>query len=182
LNSCSPKLSITKIEKRINANYTAFHEGNVEFMLKNKPKKGLKEYGESRYRKMLLDVFNGKRKNPPHFSDIGDLKIQDRNKCNRTYFYKVKYLIDKTQHTPYLDSIALKLNYKEYGKENVNFLPKVKILQIREKKKQILLFDKGKKWILLEYNSNMKNLNRYYGEGFSKCIKSKVESSEYLPY
>lgn len=55
------------------------------------------------------------------FSDVGDLRIQDINKCNSTHFYNVKHIIDKTQMTPYLDSIALELNYKSYGKENVNF-------------------------------------------------------------
>jgi len=182
LTSCAPKLTFTEIEEKINASYTAFHEGDVEYMLKNQPKQALKEYGENGYRKNLLKVFNGKRTNIPQFNDIGELRIQDRNKCNSTYFYKVKYLVDKAEFTPYLDSTALELNYKEYGKENVNFLSNAKILQTRLKKEEILIFDKGRKWILLDYDSNMEYLNRYYGDGFSECIKSKVDSSNYLPY
>jgi hypothetical protein len=182
LTSCAPKLTYTEIEEKINARYTAFHEGDIEYMLENLPKKGLQEYGEDGYRKKLLKVFNGKRKNIPQFNEIGDLRIQEINKCNSTYFYKVKYLVDKAEYTPYLDSTALELNYKEYGKDNVNFLSNAKILQTRLKEEEILIFDKGKKWILLDYDSNMEYLDRYYGDGFSECIKVKVDSSNYLPY
>jgi len=182
LTSCAPKLTFTEIEEKINASYTAFHEGDVEYMLKNQPKQALKEYGENGYRKKLLKVFNGKRKNIPQFNDIGEVRIQDRNKCNSTYFYKVKYLVDKTQYTPYLDSTALELNYKNYGKENVFFHSNSKFLKVREKKERILIFDKDRKWKLYEYYSNMEYYNRFYGEGFSDCIKSKVDNSDYLPY
>jgi hypothetical protein len=175
-------LTFTEIEEKINASYTAHFEGDIEYMIQNNPKQAVKEYGEDGLRKNLLKVFNGKRTNIPRFNDIGELRIQDRNKCNSTYFYKVKYLVDKTQYTPYLDSTALELNYKDYGKENVFFNSNSKFLQIREKKERVLILDKGRNWILLDYDSNMQYLDRYYGDGFSECIKVKVGSSNYLPY
>ena len=181
LSGCATKLTFTEIKDKINASYTAHFEGDVEYMIKHTPKKYVEEYGENGLRKKLLKIFNDKRENPPYYNDIGDLKIQDRNKCNSTIFYKVKYLLDKSEFTPYLDSTALELNYKEYGKENVSFLPNVKILQIRMTKEEILILDKDRIWKLLNYDSNMEYLNRYFGNGFSECIHSKVDSSNYLP-
>jgi hypothetical protein len=185
LNSCAPILTFTEIESRVNESYKAFNENNIEYEFKNTPIKYLKEYGEKGYKKKLLEIYELRKNNkyPPNYSEIGSLRIQAINKCNSTYFYKVKYLIDKTQHTPFIDSTALALNYKEYGRKNVNFLPKVKILQVREKKEEILILDKDRKWKLLTFNnSDMKTYDLYFGKGFSKCIKSKVSSSDYLPY
>ena len=183
--SCAPKLTFTEIEDRINANYIAFNENDIEYEFNNTPVKYIMGYGEEGFRKKLQKIYESRKKskNRPLFNDIGNLRIQDINKCNSTYFYKVEYEVDKVQMTPYLDSIALEHNYKNYGKENVNFNPNSKILQIREKKEQILILDKDKEWKLLNYNdSEMQYLNKYYGKGFSECVQRKVTNSEYLPY
>jgi len=180
--SCSPTLTFTEVEERINSDYTAFNEGNVEYEVGNTPKKYLKEYGENGVRKKIQEIYSD-RKYPSSFGVIGELKIQDRNKCLSTYFYKVKYLVDKVQMTPYLDSTALKLNYKSYGKKNVKFNPNSKILQIRLTKEEILIFDKDRKWKLLPFdNFDSQLFDRIFGKGFSECIKSEVGNSEYLPY
>ena len=183
--SCAPKLTFTEIEETVNKKYIAFNENDMEYEYKNTPVKYLKEYGEDGFRKKLQKIYESKKnsKYPVMFNDIGDLKIQDINKCNSTYFYKVKYLIDRAQMTPYLDSTALELNYKDYGKENVNFNPNSKILQTRLRKESILIYDKDKVWKFFNYEGfDKQSYDRYFGKGFSKCVKSKVDNSEYLPY
>lgn len=185
LSSCAPKLTFTEIEERINENYTAFNDNNIEYEFKNTPVKYLKDYGEKGFRKKLQEFYELRKKNeyPPLFSNVSDVRMQDINKCNSTYFYKVKYIVDKTQMTPYLDSTALELNYKIYGKENVNFHPNSKFLQTRLRKERILIFDKDKVWKLLEYKDLDEQMyDTYFGKGFSKCVKSKVDNSDYLPY
>lgn len=181
LTSCSPKLTFTDIEKRINEDYTAFNDGNVEYELKNTPKEYIKEYGANGLKEKFHRIYEN-RTNQPYFSDIGELRIQDRSKCNSTYYYKVKYTVDKVQMTPYLDSIALKFNENEHGKENVDFNSNSKLLQIRQKKEKLLVYDKDKNWKLLNYNSNMQYLNRYFGKEFSECIQLKVKNSNYITY
>tara|TARA_B100000949_G_scaffold227326_1_gene233605 strand:- start:580 stop:1185 length:606 start_codon:yes stop_codon:yes gene_type:complete len=185
LSSCAPKLTFTQIEERINEDYIAFNENDIEYEYDNTPVKYLKEYGEEGFRKKLQKTYDSKKntKYPVIFNDIGELKVQEIDKCNSTYFYKVKYTIDKSQMTPYLDSIALDRNYKSYGKENVNFNPNSKILQTRLRKESILIFDKDKVWKLLTYKDfDEKLYDRLFGKGFSDCVKSKVHDSEYLPY
>lgn len=180
--SCSPTLNISELEKRINTHYTASNEGNVEYFYKNTPAKFIKEYGEDGLRKKLHEMYDNKE-NPEFFNEIGELSVQDRKKCNSTYYYKVKYIVDRAQHTPYLDSTALKLNQKEYGIEHVNFNTNSKILQVRENKETILLFDKKiKEWIFLDYNSDLKYLDRYFGNGFSDCIQTNVNNTNYISY
>ena len=184
-NSCAPKLTFTEIEERINADYIAFNENDVEYEFKNTPVKHLKGYGEEGFKKKLQKTYESRKKSkyPPLFDDIGDFKTQDINKCNSTYFYKVKYIVDKVQMTPYLDSTALELNYKDYGKENVNFNPNSKILQTRIRKESILIYDKDKVWKFFNYEGfDKQSYDRYFGKGFSKCVKKKVDNSEYLPY
>ena len=183
--SCAPKLTFTELEERVNKEYTAFNENDIEYKYKNTPVKYLKEYGKDGFRKKLQKVSESKKKSkyPIMFNNIGDLKIQDINKCNSTYFYKVKYLVDKAQITPYLDSIALERNYKSYGKENVNFNPNSKILQTRLRKESILIYDKDKVWKILNYSDfNNQLYDRLFGKGFSECLKTKIDNSEYLPY
>jgi len=185
LSSCAPKLTFTEIEERINEKYTAFKENDIEYEFKNTPVKYLKDYGEKGFRKKLKKIYELRKKSkyPPLFNDIGELRIQDINKCNSTYFYKVKYIIDKAQMTPYLDSTALELNYKNYGKNNVSFNPNSKILQTRLRKENILIFDKDRVWKLLTFKDFDEQLyDRLLGKGFSKCLKSKVDKSDYLPY
>jgi hypothetical protein len=184
-NSCAPKLTFTEIEERVNADYIAFNENDVEYEFNNTPVKYLKGYGEEGFRKKLQKTYESRKKSkyPPLFDDIGDLRTQEINKCNSTYFYKVKYIVDKAQMTPYLDSIALELNCKHYGKENVNFNQNSKILQTRLKKEGILIFDKDKVWKLLNYKSfDEQSYDIYFGKGFSECVKKKVDNSDYLPY
>ncbi len=183
--SCTPKLTLTKIEESVNKKYIAFNKNDMEYEYNNIPVKYLKEYGEDGFRKKLLKISESKKKNkyPIIFNEIGDLKVQDINKCNSTYFYKVKYLVDKAQMTPYLDSTALERNYKSYGKENVYFNPNSNILQTRLRKESILIYDKDKVWKLFNYEGFYKqSYDRYFGKGFSKCVKTKVDNSEYLPY
>jgi len=185
LISCAPKLTFTEIKERVNENYIAFNENNIEYEFKNTPVKYLKDYGEKGYRKKLDEFYELRKENdyPPLFSDVNAVRMQDINKCNSTYFYKVKYIVDKTQMTPYLDSTALELNYKIYGKENVTFHPNSKFLQTRLRNESILIFDKDKVWKLLEYkNLDEQMYDTYFGKGFSKCVKSKVDNSDYLPY
>ena len=185
LSSCAPKLTFTEIKERVNADYIAFNENDVEYEFNNTPVKYLKGYGEEGFRKKLQKTYESrkKRKYPLLFDDIGDLRTQDINKCNSTYFYKVKYIVDKAEMTPYLDSIALERNYKSYGKENVNFNPNSKILQTRLRKESILILDKDKIWKILNFTDFDNELyDRLFGKGFSKCVKSKVDNSEYLPY
>ncbi|WNH10845.1 hypothetical protein [Thalassobellus suaedae] len=179
---CSPTLNITDLEKRINKHYTASSEGDIEYFLKNTPTKFVKEYGEDGVKKKLHQMYDN-REYPELYNSIGELSVQDRSKCNSTYYYKVKYIIDRIQHTPYLDSTALKLNQEKYGFEHVHFNPKLKTLQVRENKETILLFDKkAKEWIFLDYDSDMTYLNRYFGHGFSDCLQTKIQSSTYINY
>ena len=185
ISSCAPKLTFTEIKERVNKEYIAFNDNDIEYEYDNAPVKYLKEYGEEGFRKELQQIYElrKEREYPIIFSDIGDLKVQDLNKCNSTYFYKVKYRVDKAQMTPYLDSTALELNYKNYGKKNVSFNPNSKILQTRINKESILIFDKDKIWKILSFTDfDSKLFDRLFGKGFSECLKSKVENSEYLPY
>lgn len=185
LFSCAPKLTFTEIEEKVNKEYIAFNKNDFEYEYDNTPIKYLKEYGEEGFRKKLQEIYESRKESefPIMFNDIGELKIQDINKCNSTYFYKVKYIVDKTQMTPYLDSTALELNYKNYGKENVNFNPSSKILQTRLQEERILIFDKDKVWKILTFKDFDSQLyDRLFGKGFSECLKSKVGNSEYLPY
>ncbi|MFD0975442.1 hypothetical protein [Salinimicrobium gaetbulicola] len=178
-------MTFTEIEKRINSNYTAFNENDVEYEFGNKPVKYLKEYGEEGVREKLQEIYKLRktRKYPILYDEIGDLRIQDINKCNSTYFYKVKYIVDKAQMTPYLDSTALERNYKSYGKDNVSFNPNSKILETRITKENILVLDKDKVWKLLDFKDFDEQLyDRFFGKGFSKCLKTKVKESDYLPY
>jgi hypothetical protein len=185
LGSCAPKLTFTEIEKRINSHYIAFNENDIEYEFNNKPVIYLKEYGEEGIRENLQEVYQlrATRKYPIFFDNIGDLKIQDINKCKSTYFYKVTYIIDKSQMTPYLDSTALERNYKSYGEDNVSFNPYSKILETRMTKENILVFDKDKVWKLLDFTDFDEQLyDRFFGKGFSKCLKTKVKEANYLPY
>lgn len=182
---CAPKLTFTEIEKRVNSDYTAFNENDIEYEFQNTPVKYLKEYGEEGYKEKLQKVYELRKtsKYPIFYDKIGDLRIQDIDKCNSTYFYKVKYVVDKVQMTPYLDSTALELNYKSYGKDNVSFNPNSKILEVRQAKESILVFDKDNAWKLLDFEDFDEQLyDRLFGTGFSKCIKTKIKESDYLPY
>ena len=185
LYSCAPKLTFTEIDERVNKEYIAFNENDIEYNYYNTPVKYLAEYGEEGFRKKLQKTYESRKKSkyPVLFNDIGELRVQDINKCNSTYFYKVKYIVDKAQITPYMDSIALERNYKSYGKENVSFNPNSKILQTRLRKESILILDKDKVWKLLNFTDFDNQLyDRLFGKDFSKCVKSKVDNSDYLPY
>ena len=185
LIGCAPKLTYTEIEKRVNKDYTAFNENNIAYEFRNTPVKYIKEYGEEGYKEKLQKIYELRRssKYPIFYDEIGDLRIQDLDKCNSTYFYKVKYAIDKVQMTPYIDSTALERNYKSYGRDNVSLNPNSKILEIRLTKESILVFDKDKEWKLLDYEDFDEQLyNRLYGSGFSECLTAKVKESDYLPY
>ena len=185
LYSCAPKLTFTEIDERVNKEYIAFNENDIEYNYYNTPVKYLTEYGEEGFRKKLQKTYESRKKSkyPVLFNDIGELRVQDINKCNSTYFYKVKYIVDKAQITPYMDSIALERNYKSYGKENVSFNPNSKILQTRLRKESILILDKDKVWKLLNFTDFDNQLyDRLFGKDFSKCVKSKVDNSDYLPY
>jgi len=175
--SCVPKLSISEIELRINKKNTASFEGDVEYLLKNAPKKYLKDYGESDFREMLTKIYDN-RKYPIGYSDIGELAILDRNKCNSFYYYKITYKVTKAQMTPYLDSTALKLNQDTYGKKNVIFNSNSKILHVTECKTSILIFDKDRKWKILDLDKE-KSLDKYYGDRFYKCLKTHLVKSKY---
>ncbi|MGM1057538.1 MAG: hypothetical protein ACQEWG_16750 [Bacteroidota bacterium] len=185
LAGCAPKLTFTEIEKRVNLDYTAFNENDIEYEFQNTPVKYLKEYGEEGFREKLQKIYDLRKtsKYPIFFDRIGDLRIQDIDKCNSTYFYKVKYVVDKVQMTPYIDSTALERNYKSYGRNNVRFNPNSEILEIRLTKKSILVFDRDKEWKLLDYEDFDEQLyNRLFGTGFSDCLTAKVKESDYLPY
>lgn len=129
LTCCSPKLNYTEIKERINADYSAFNEGNIDYELQNIPKKYVKEYGEKGLKEKLHRIYSN-RTNPLNFGEIGELRIQERNKCNSIYYYKTKFTVDKIEFTPYLDETVLERNYKSYGKENVSFNSNSKMLQI----------------------------------------------------
>ena len=183
--SCAPKLTFTEVQERVNRNYIAFNENDVEYEYANTPVKYLKEYGKEGFREKLEKIAESRSENkyPVVYDDIGSLRIQEISKCNSTYFYKVEYVVDKAQITPYLDSIALERNFKRYGQKNVSFNPNSKILQIRLEQESILIYDKDNHWKMLNYNlNNNKLFDRLFGEGFSKCMHLKVENSEYLPY
>ena len=170
LYSCAPKLTFTEIDERVNKEYIAFNEDDIEYNYYNTPVKYLTEYGEEGFRKKLQKTYESRKKSkyPVLFNDIGELRVQDINKCNSTYFYKVKYIVDKAQITPYMDSIALERNYKSYGKENVSFNPNSKILQTRLRKESILILDKDKVWKLLNFTDFDNQLyDRLFGKDFS---------------
>lgn len=182
---CAPKLTYTEIYNLTNAQYVAFNENNIQYDYDNTLSKYIKEYGEEGYRKKLEKINESRINNEhkPIYNDIGDLKIQDLNKCKSTYFYKVKFIVDKAQMTPYLDSIALQNNYKIFGKNNVHFDSKTKILETRLRNEQVLILDRDKKWKVISLKSFEKDFyDRYYGKGFSKCVIGKSENSEYLLY
>lgn len=180
--SCSPKLTISELKHKINKHYTASSEGDIEYFFINHPDKFVKEYGENSLREKLHQMYDN-REFPEFYNSIGELNFQERNKCNSTYYYKVKYIVDRTQTTPYLDSTALKRNQEKYGIEHVHFNSNLKILQVRENKESLLLFDKkNKNWIFFEYNTDMKYLDRYFGNNFSNCLKTNVDSSDYLSF
>jgi hypothetical protein len=185
LTSCAPKLTFSEIEEKLNNKYIASNENDYEYEFNNIPVKFLKEYGEDVLKKKLQKTYETRKKDeyPTNFGNIGELKIQAQNKCRSTYFYKVKYIIDKAEMTPYLDSTALELNYKIYGKENVNFNSNSKILETRQREENIIIFDKDKMWKLMPFEAfDEKMYDRIFGKGFSKCLKSKVSNSDYLQY
>lgn len=165
--SCAPKLSYSEIELKINELNTASFEGDIEYLLKNTPSKYLKEFGENNFREKYSKLYDN-RKYPIGYSDIGELTVQDRNKCNSYYYYKASYKVSKSQMTPYLDSTSLKLNENKYGKRNVTFNSNSKILNVTEIKNSLLIFDKDSSWKVL--NLNEKNLDKFYGNGFFNCI------------
>ncbi|MGZ0015467.1 hypothetical protein [Yeosuana sp. AK3] len=184
LTSCAPKLTFTEIEEKINKKYIASNENDYKYEFNNIPVKYLNEYGEEGLIKKLQKTYEQKKDEySPYFSDVGELRVQAKNKCTSTYFYKVKYTVDKAEMTPYLDSTALELNYKIYGKEHVNFNPNSKILETRLRKESIIIFDKDKMWKLLPFEAfDEKLYDRIFGKGFSKCLKSKVASSDYFQF
>ncbi len=171
--SCIPKLNISEIELRINNDNTLLFEGDVEYLMKNTPKKYLREYGKTAYREKLTKIYDN-RPYPVGYSNIGELVIQDRDKCNSFYYYKVTYKVTEVQLTPYLDSTALKRNQKKYGKENVFFNSNIKSLHITGVKNKILIFDKDREWKVLNLNEEF--LDENYGDGFSKCLKPDTQS------
>jgi len=169
----------------VNTDYIAFNENDLEYEIRNTPVKFVKEYGEDGNRETLKEIHDirAKREYRPYYSDIGNLKVKSRSKCNSTYYYEVKFIVDRTEITPYLDSTALKLNYKEYGKENVNFNLNSKMLETRRTVKKMLFFDKDKEWKVLKLLSlNDKIYDHIFGKGFQKCVENKSETTEYLPY
>lgn len=167
LYSCTPELKVYEIEQKINKYNIASYEGNIDYLLKNTPKKAIKTYGKKYSREYLHKLYD-KRDYPIYYNDIGDLVVQNRKKCNSYYIYTVDYIVDEFQMTPYLDSTALKFNQTEYGKEHVYFNSNSKILQIRKSKSKILIFDKDKRWKVLD--DNIQYLDDNYGTGFSDCI------------
>ena len=71
----------------------------------------------------------------------------------------------------------------EDSKNSVSFNPNSKFLQTRLRNERILIFDKDKVWKLLEYKYLDEQMyDTYFGKGFSKCVKTKVDNSDYLPY
>ncbi len=60
LYGCAPNLSISQIDQKINKNYTALFEGDVNYLLKNTPKKYLKEYGEDGFREELTKIYKNR--------------------------------------------------------------------------------------------------------------------------
>jgi len=159
-------LNIYEIERRINKDNTALLDGDVDYLLKNTPKKYLKEYGESEYKERLSKIYDN-RKYPVGYSNIGELDIEDRQKCNSYYYYKVTYKVTRAQMTPYLDSTALKRNHKEYGEENVIFNSNSKILHITKYRNKILIFDKDREWKVLVLDEEI--LDDNYGDEFWVC-------------
>ncbi len=168
--SCSPKLPIFEIEEKINDDYTAHFEGDIEHMIRDTPTKLLKKYGEKGLRKKLMLVFNDSREYPVGYSNIGELDVKREGKCRSYRYYDVTYLVTKSQMTPFIDSTALKLNYKEYGKENVYLNPSSKILHVTERKHTILVYDRDKNWKILSYD--IKFLEEAFGKKFSDCLES----------
>ncbi|WP_136482346.1 hypothetical protein [Cognatitamlana onchidii] len=183
--NCAPKLTYIEIKEKVNNKYIALNEKDFEYEYNNLPEKYIMEYGEEGLIKKLQETYELRKKDkfPITYDDIGDFKIQPINKCNSTYFYKVKYIVDKVQMTPYLDSLALERNYKNYGKENVSFNSILKILEVRLYKEDILIFDKDKVWKLLAFKDFDSQLyDRLFRKGFSECVKTKIDNAEYLPY
>ncbi len=177
LYSCSPKLKITEIEQIVNENNRASFEGNIEYLLKNMPKKYLKEFSEKAVREKLIKKYKN-RDYPVAFSQIGELVVKDRNRCNSSYYYEIRYKVTTSRMTPYLDSTALKLNQNNYGKENVTFNPNSKILHITKEKPKFLIFDNDKNWKLLDIDKE--SLNKYYGKEFLECtqLSNEVNGSD----
>lgn len=168
LLGCTSNLSTIEIEKRINEYNTAMSNGNIDYVINNLPKKYLRDNDVSMVKEKLQKLHNN-REYPKAYSNIGELKITNEGKCNSYYFYKVKYKVKVAQITPYLDSNALKFNYTKYGKENVSFKDKSKILQITKNDEKILVNDVDRCWKILNYNKQ--SLNKYFGDNFFSCTK-----------
>ncbi len=167
-SNCAPKLNLYQIEKKINIDYEADFQGDIEYMLKSIPVKDIDRNGIERYRKAFKNIYNNKRKYPVNYSDIGELDVKGNGKCHSYNYYDVTYLVTKSQMTPYIDSSALERNYKKYGKENVYFNKSSKILDITERKHKILVLDKDRVWKILSYD--IKSLEESFGDKFAKCI------------
>ncbi|WP_075342036.1 hypothetical protein [Tenacibaculum agarivorans] len=169
--SCSQKLNLIQIEKKINERYRASFEGDIECLMNNVPIKVLKDLGDKKIREDYKSIYEEKDEFPVFVSEISELKVNDEGKCESYRFYDVNYKVTKTTKTPYLDSTALKLNYKNYGKENVSFNSDTKILKVNQIQSFMLVLDKDYKWKVVP--NDLKILASSFGDNFSKCIEKK---------
>ncbi len=174
--NCSPKLNPYEIEVKINEKNTAHFEGNIDYMIKNLPVKELKAYGEDGVKSKLSKVFNSNRKYPISYRDIGELKVLSNGKCGSYPYYNITYRVTKVRMTQYMDSTALALNYKNYGRENVTYNPNSKILHVTEYNEAILIFDKDKNWKVLGFDKNYIKL--IYGKEFANCVESSFNAEQ----
>jgi Fe-S cluster assembly iron-binding protein IscA len=167
LHGCTSNLSVFEIEDRINEYNTAMSKDDIDYEISNLPKKYLSNIEISSVKEKIQKIYD-RTEYPKVYSNIGELEILKEGKCNSFYFYKVKYKVTVAQMTPYLDSSALKYNYSKYGKENVSFKEKSKILHITKNDEKILIHDKDKNWKIL--NIYKESLNKYFGNDFFSCI------------
>ena len=171
-SACAPSLTIYQIEKKINNNYKAFVDQNIDHMVENTPKEYLEAYGKKEVKEKLTKIFKNKGESTKVYNKISSLHVRGRLKCNKYYFYTVSYKVKSTEYTPYIDSTALALNINNYGKKNVQLegvRPNI-FLTITKSEEEILIYDKDKKWKILHLNQE-KSIDKYYNHLFSKCLK-----------
>lgn len=169
---CSPYLSDSKIIEKVNnafqvtlderADFTVQNTPSAYFDLNKKDRDVLKKEYAQFYRDQSADT-------DISWSDIKDVHVSDRLKCNNQLYYKIKYNYTKTEITPYLDSTALSLNIESYGKENVFFDKLSSVLTLNITEESIIVLDKDKSWKILPIEGV--DNDTYYGTGFSKCVQ-----------
>jgi hypothetical protein len=166
---CSPRLNYNEIASKVNRINQSELGERADAIIGNTPSAFYEQRDKESRKKELTKLFENSDLKI-NYSDIKNLVVDSRKKCNIVFYYKIRYEVTRSEFAPYLDSTALSFNYKNYGKENVIFNDSSKILTTSRTEDKILIFDDDKSRKILELTSS--HLDRYYGNGFSQCVKN----------